>query len=122
MIRVLINASSRYPADRQRIRALVKKILGEYGQEREVEISILFAGDRKMKQLNSAYRQVKETTDVLSFPLKEADFPDKVIRFGDVVISYPQARKQAQELNLTVDEEIDRLIEHGLLSLLGLKK
>lgn len=121
MIKVLINCSSRYPIDRKRIRLLIKKILGNQVEEKDIEISIFFAGDRKMKALNLTYRKVNETTDVLSFPLKGSKFPDNVLRLGDIVISYPQARKQAAENNLTVDEEIDKLIEHGLLSLLGLK-
>lgn len=121
MIKVLINCSSRYPIDRKRIRLLIKKILGDQMEEKDIEISILFAGDRKMKALNLTHRKVNETTDVLSFPLKGSKFPDNVLRLGDIVISYPQARKQAAENNLTVDEEIDKLIEHGLLSLLGLK-
>lgn len=120
MIRVLINASARYPVERKRIRLLVKKILGRSGFEKNIEVSIFFAGDRKMKKLNLAYRKKNETTDILSFPLKGAKFPDKILRLGDIVISYPQARKQAMENNLTMDEEMDRLIEHGLLSLLGL--
>jgi len=48
------------------------------------------------------------------------EIPDDWWYLGDVVISYPQALKQAQEHNLLVDEEIDRLVEHGVLHLLGI--
>jgi len=122
MIKVLIKCSSRYPIERPRIRLLIKKILGDQGENKDIEVSLAFVGDRKMKELNKKYRQLEETTDVLSFSLEKDNFPDKVLRLGDIVISYPQARKQAGENNLTVDQEIDRLVEHGLLSLLGLHK
>lgn len=121
MIRVLINSSFRYPVDRKRIRALVKEILGEYALEKDIEVSILFCGNRKIKALNLTYRKINQATDVLSFPLKGTKFPDNVLRLGDIIISYPQARKQAAENNLMVDQEIDRLVKHGLLNLLGLK-
>ncbi|MFC1711296.1 rRNA maturation RNase YbeY [Patescibacteria group bacterium] len=120
MIKVLINSSSRFPVNRVRIKKLVKSVLGEHGVEKDIEVSILFAGDRKMKALNTKYRKIKETTDVLSFPLSENKFPDKVLRLGDIIISYPQVRKQAALYNILVDEEIDKLVKHGILSLLGL--
>jgi len=120
MIKVLINSSSRYPVERKRIRQLVKKILGSHLTNKETEVSILFCGDRKMTWLNSKWLGRQGTTNVLSFPLKASNYPDKVFRLGDIVISYPQVRKQAAENEVTVDEEVDRMVEHGLLSLLGL--
>ena len=121
MIKILFKANSRYPLARKRIRRLIKNVLGKYGEGKNIEISVFVCGDRKMKALNSHYRKIDKTTDVLSFPLKEKQFPDGFLRFGDIVISYPLARKQANQNNLTVDEEIDRLIKHGVLSLLGLE-
>lgn len=46
--------------------------------------------------------------------------PDDILRLGDIVISYPQAVKQAAENNVLVDEEIGSLVKHGLLHLLGI--
>jgi probable rRNA maturation factor len=132
-IRILIKADHRCPVDRKRIRQRAEKILMEKGLRKDVELSISFVGDRKMKQLNSRFRRKKETTDVLSFSLLEernlekedlgekASFPSSdILRLGDIVISYPQARKQAGQFNILVDEEIDKLVEHGLLHLLGI--
>lgn len=118
MIRILIKASSRYPVERSKIKKKVKKILRRSGLKQGVELGINFVGDRKIKALNKQYRKVNEPTDVLSFPINEKA-PDEVLYIGDVVISYPQARIQASKNNLTVDEEIDKLVEHGVLSLLG---
>lgn len=131
-IRVPIQVSSRYPVDRRRVRSVVKKTLQKNGITDEAEVGVEVVGDRKMKQLNQKYLHEKATTDVLSFPLAETaheqselekefiETPTGKLRLGDVVVSYPQARKQAQEHNLLVDEEIDRLVEHGVHHLLGI--
>lgn len=118
MVKISIQASSRYPIERQEIKREVKKILYRFGLREEVEVGINFVGERKMRALNKKYRKVDQPTDVLSFSINEKA-PNQVLYLGDVIISYPQARKQAAENNLTVDEEIEKLVEHGVLSLLG---
>ena len=121
-VKILIKSDHRYPVERRRIRQKVEKTLRKKGLTEDIELSISFVGDRKMKQLNTSYRKKKGTTDVLSFSLLEEEtFPiqDDILRLGDIVVSYPQARKQASQYNVLVDEEIDKLVEHGLLHLLG---
>ena len=122
MIKVLIKADSRYPIDRKIVREKVKQILESKRLTQDVEVSLSFVGDRKMKILNFKYRKKNKTTDVLSFSMIEGKpFPeDDILRLGDIVISYPQARKQAREYNILVDKEINKLVEHGLLHLLGI--
>jgi len=125
MIKILIKSASRYPVNRKRIREKIRRFLQTKGLIQEVEVSLSFVGDRKMKKLNSRYRKKRETTDVLSFSLTEGEisFPENennILRLGDIVISYPQARKQAGQYNILVDEEIDKLVEHGLMHLLGI--
>ena len=123
MIKVLIQTDSRYPVDRKRIREKVKQVLQSKGVTSDTEVSLLFVGDRKMKELNRKYRGKDETTDVLSFVQEEGeiDFPrSKSLSLGDVIVSFPQVRKQAAQYNVLLDEEIDKLVEHGLLHLLGI--
>ena len=130
MIHIIIKASSEYPIDRKRIRKKVVDRLKKYSLKDQVEVGINFTGDRKIARLNKAYLKKTGPTDVLSFPLAELDKidkkktgfiepPDEVLHLGDIVISYPQVRHQAQKENLLVDEVIDRLVQHGLLHLLG---
>lgn len=104
----------------------MEKILLEKGVKGKTEVSVNIIGDRMMRNLNKKYRNLDETTDVLSFPLAEeiehkpfVDPPDKILRLGDVVISYPQAREDASDENTLVDDKIDELVEHGMLHLLG---
>lgn len=122
-INVLLFVESRYKASRKKINERIKKVLKGQQIVGPVEISVAIVGDRKMKDLNKKYRQKEGTTNVLSFPLSEGEatiLPKDVLRLGDVVISYPQAIKEAAEEEVMVDDKINELAEHGLLHLLGI--
>ena len=84
------------------------------------ELSVLFVGDRAMRTLNRKYRGKDKTTDVLSFSLREGAFshiqPEVL---GDIVIAVPTAARQAGEAGHTLSREIEILLVHGLLHLLG---
>jgi len=118
MISTLISSESRYPICRPKIKAKVEEVLRRFKVD-EVEVSIMIFGDRKIRQLNKQYRQIDETTDVLSFALEESRSEDGLLRLGDIAISYPQVQAIAREQNLLVDEVVNRLVEHGVLHLLG---
>lgn len=135
MISVLIYTESRFPADRKHIREFVDKYLADKVKG-PAEVGISIVGDRKMKMLNTKYRGLPETTDVLSFPIDDPhaptrrdiqvgfspdkSAPDKVLRLGDVVISYPQAVLEAAETNKLVNQKLEELIAHGINHLLGI--
>jgi len=93
----------------------------------DVEVSVTVVGDRRMRELNRTYRKFDATTDVLSFPQYDpsqpmtpfVDTPDGVLRLGDIVVSYPEAVREATEGNCLVDEKIVELVLHGLEHLLG---
>lgn len=73
-----------------------------------------------MRTLNRTYRGKDKTTDVLSFAMREGRFsriqPELL---GDIVICPPVAARQAAALGHPVRHEIDRLLVHGLLHLVG---
>ena len=73
-----------------------------------------------MRTLNRTWRGKDRTTDVLSFPLREGRFlhiqPEML---GDIVISIPFAARQADEAGHSLTVEIERLLVHGLVHLLG---
>lgn len=103
--------------------------LAELKISEPVELSVTIIGDRKMHELNLKYRQKNKTTNVLSFPVGEHKedivFPvprtSEGRRFlGDILISYPAARRDASAENKMVDRKILELVEHGLLHLLGM--
>jgi probable rRNA maturation factor len=91
------------------------------GNTEESGATVAFVGDRAIRRLNREFRGRDAVTDVLSFPSGEDDhsLSDEYRSLGDVVIAVPQAERQAEENNLTFDEEIAQLILHGLLHLHG---
>ena len=73
-----------------------------------------------MRRLNRQWRGKDKTTDVLSFSYREG--PHAIIQpqvMGDIVISVPQAERQAVAAGIPVGKEIERLLVHGFVHLLG---
>jgi probable rRNA maturation factor len=109
--------------NQQKTAGLLRKALQTLGLHK-AELSILFVNDDRMKRLNRQYRGIDRTTDVLSFP-QEDTFPfdgqgaGADIVLGDIVINLHKAERQAKENGLTLNEELKRLLVHGLLHLLG---
>lgn len=82
------------------------------------ELSIALVGDREIQKLNAAYRAKDEPTDVLSFPAGAALLSGPRL-LGDVIISVERAEKQAKERKKSLAQEIESLLIHGILHLLG---
>jgi probable rRNA maturation factor len=105
------------------VKEFMLKVLDVLGKDKW-EVSVLFTGDAFIQKLNRDYRGKDEPTDVLSFAQvdsKEA-FPDKGGRFyaGDIVISMETLAKNAEYFGISVNEELKRLLVHGLLHLSGM--
>lgn len=86
----------------------------------ECEISVRFCGDSEMAALNARYRNVPEPTDVLAFPLNETGEgggADSLL--GDVVVNLDAAREQAKEGGVPLQRELNELVVHGVLHLVG---
>lgn len=126
-ISVLFQTESHFPVPTKIVKeavtaALEKKVKGN------VEVSVIIVGDRRMKELNSSYRKIDDTTDVLSFPQNDpsqqahpfVNPPDNTLYLGDIVVSFPQAVLEAAHENKMVDDKIVELVLHGLDHLLGI--
>lgn len=88
----------------------------------DAELSLSFVGEAEMAELNQRYRSKEGSTDVLSFTLAEEEGPELtgVPRLlGDIVVSLPNAQRQAVEYGHTVRRELAFLLIHGFLHLLG---
>jgi probable rRNA maturation factor len=99
-----------------RVRALLAKAARITGA-RVDEISVLFCGDRRMRALNRSYRGMDHSTDVLAFP--SGGPPAGGVFAGDVIVSIPYAKRQARRRGESTSRELDRLLVHGFLHLLG---
>lgn len=98
---------------------VLKLVLDERSRN-QAEVSVVFVDDAEMRNLNRNYRGGNKSTDVLAFPMNEGRFaainPELL---GDIVISVPQARKQAEMHEHSIERELTILLIHGLLHLLG---
>ena len=99
------------------LRRLSKTVLEQVGHP-SAHLSITLVGTVRMQKLNRIYRQRDYATDVLAFPMENIS-QSPLAFVGDVVICVPQALSQASRFGNTSDEEILRLLIHGILHLLG---
>lgn len=85
----------------------------------DADLTLLLTGDEEIRALNRDFLAIDAPTDVLSFPADEPD-PETGRRYlGDVVISLPRAAEQAAARGHAVQAEVQLLVVHGVLHLLG---
>jgi probable rRNA maturation factor len=84
-----------------------------------VDMTIVLTDDAQLHELNREYLGVDAPTDVLSFPASELDPETGTPYLGDILISVPRAKQQAESVGHSVEEEVQLLVVHGTLHLLG---
>ena len=105
--------------DRALLRRRARRILTALDRER-AELSILLADDAAISALNQHYRGRCRPTDVLAFSLLEGAHAERRgALLGDVVIGIQTAARQARARRRTLDDEVARLLVHGVLHLVG---
>lgn len=82
-------------------------------------LTVLLADDAHIQQLNRDYRQQDKPTDVLSFPAGKPAPGETEPYLGDIAIAIPTARRQAAASGHALSEELQLLVVHGVLHLLG---
>ncbi len=100
------------------LRRSVERALARHGSE-PAEVSVYVTDDGEVQELNRQYRGIDAPTDVLSFPMDDKPEPGEPWLLGDVVISLPRARSQAEAFGHDLDRELCYLAVHGTLHLLG---
>lgn len=107
--------------DTRRLKTVARKLLAQV-DEPESALSITLVGDREIQTLNREHRGKDKPTDVLSFPMYEpgeAAPNDGERLLGDIVISVDTARRQAADYDAPIQNEMYRLLIHGILHVLG---
>ena len=115
--------------DLKEVRAILKKIVSYYGEKRD--FSVTFVTDNEIQELNREYREIDAPTDILTFRLDDApsfpiSFEEEDVDFlnneemGDIFISLDTMRRNAEEFGVKNEEELSRLLLHGILHLRGL--
>jgi len=124
----IIDEQKEYPitrSQRSAIRRLVNSALSDQDETDMVELAINFVSSQDIRRLNLQYRQLDEATDILSFAVldisKGGEFPEVLIHkpLGDIVICPEVAVEYALERGMNPFEEIQFLVVHGVLHLLG---
>jgi probable rRNA maturation factor len=104
------------------LKQIVRRSLQAEGFGKAAEVSILLTDDEEIRGLNARYRRIDCPTDVLSFSQLEGEPMEPVeepVPVGDIVISVETAMRQAERLGRSLQSEMDLLVAHGMLHLLG---
>jgi probable rRNA maturation factor len=83
------------------------------------DLTIVLTDDAQLQKLNHEYLGIDSPTDVLSFPATEMDPETRTTYLGDVLVSVPRAGEQAQTAGQPLESELQLLVVHGVLHLLG---
>ena len=88
-------------------------------QSADGDLTIVLTDDAQLHELNRDYLGIDAPTDVLSFPASETD-PETARRYlGDILVSVPRAEEQARAAGHALEAEVQLLVIHGTLHLLG---
>ena len=93
--------------------AWIRRVAASYGKK-VGEIGYLFCDDEKILEVNQEFLQHDYYTDIITFDYCEGDMLN-----GDIVISLDTVRSNAQQLGKDYNEELHRVIIHGILHLCG---
>jgi len=122
MLISVVSHREREPLDLTAFERLAGFVLDREEAPDAVELSIAVVTLEEISELNLRYRGKEGPTDVLSFPCDDpcsVAEPDEPVAIGDVVVAPEIAEAQAVEFGHTVEEELNLLLVHGVLHLLG---
>jgi probable rRNA maturation factor len=97
---------------------MMEKALKDLGCN-DTELSILITGDKEIHELNRQYLKRDKPTNVLAFPMNTAKGEVNTGMLGDIVISVDTAKREAVEMDITIQQRICELLVHGLTHLMG---
>jgi probable rRNA maturation factor len=115
----MINIESEFPFPEDMLERAANAALEHESVSLDSELSIILTNDERLHELNLNYLGIDAPTDVLSFPASETD-PETGARYiGDILISIPRAQTQAEAAGHALEPEVQLLVVHGVLHLLG---
>jgi len=102
------------PAWQKRAKAYILQILDSLSRDRW-DLSVLFCSNNRIRELNSQYRKKNQATDILTF-IQGSMYRGRYLA-GDIVISLETLEENAAYFGVSLDEELRRLLIHGILHL-----
>lgn len=106
------------PVDETRLSALARHTLSQEEVDEGAQLSVLLVTADHIHRLNARFAGDDYATDVLAFPMMEEDDTEALL-LGDVVICPQVAADNASRLGHPLPDELDMLVVHGTLHLLG---
>lgn len=119
MISIQVDDPYSQVIDQAELEHAAAEVLAHTQSDDQAGITIVIGGDAQIQELNRQFMDHDHPTDVLSFPSGEVDPDDGQVYLGDIIISFPQALRQAKEGGHPVRAELNLLVVHGVLHLLG---
>lgn len=123
---LLIRNLTKKKIDEKFLHLVEKKTLSGLNMNGSREISLVICGEKRIRTLNRVWRGKNRLTDVLSFGVEENKnskwfiaAPDRIGYLGEVFICYSVVLKQARRYDCSLNEEMARLLVHGILHLAG---
>ena len=115
----MINLELNFPFPERLPERAAQAVLEHESESLDSELTIVLTDDARLQELNRNYLGIDAPTDVLSFPASETD-PETGARYiGDILISFPRAQSQADAAGHPLESEVQLLVVHGVLHLLG---
>lgn len=115
----MIYIESEFSVPGDLLEGAARAALEHQSESPDSELTIVLTDDVRLQELNREYLGIDEPTDVLSFPASETD-PETGARYlGDILISIPRAKGQAAAAGHPLESEMQLLVVHGVLHLLG---
>ena len=115
----MIHIESEFPFSKDLLERAASAALEHEAEPLDSELTIVLTNDARLQELNRDYLGIDAPTDVLSFPASELD-PETGARYiGDILISIARAESQATAAGHPLESEVQLLVVHGVLHLLG---
>ena len=125
-LEIEINDRAKNRLNRKKINKAIKETLklGSFLMSKNVSISLANVSEEEIKKLNKIYRHKNTATDVLSFAEYKnqkalAAAGDKNLFLGEIILCYNNIKQYSRENKINLDEELTRVVSHGMLHLLG---
>ena len=120
----MINVESKIDFSAELLERAARAALTHQEQSPDADLSVVLTDDARLQQLNRDYLGIDAPTDVLSFPASESDGSETDPEtgspyLGDILISIPRAKAQAKAAGHALESEVQLLVVHGVLHLLG---
>lgn len=108
---IIISNKTKIKIKKSKLIKLVKDLSKEL--KFKEDLTVMLCGDKFCRKLNNKFLKRDNITDVISFPLNEKNY------LGDILINLRQVKRQAKKYNVSFNEELKKILIHGILHLLG---